>query len=173
MKFTLRDLPKYESIQTMAKKYPDIDPSAIETWLTILQATSNLSATLDRYLAHLGISEGRFVILMLLNRDSQTGISPSAIAEKAGVSRATVTGLIDGLERDGMVERAQDPGDRRSITVKLTDKGMNFLNAMLPGHFKRIAKLMSLFSKSDRKELIGLLNRLIEGLSTFSELKVK
>jgi DNA-binding MarR family transcriptional regulator len=50
---------------------------------------------------------------------SQHGpMSPSALAKRAGVHPATVTGIIDRLERDGWVERERDPKDRRAVIVK-------------------------------------------------------
>ena len=70
---------------------------------------------------------------------SQYGpISPSALAKHAGLHPATVTGVLDRLERDGWIERSRDPSDRRGVVVEvakgrgaeilrlyLVDSGMN------------------------------------------------
>eukprot|EP01034_Spumella_vulgaris_P017990 gene17990-22966_t len=65
-----------------------------------------LAAAIDRdcaaRLAPHNLSEGKFVLLFLLHQMAE-GLSPHELADRAGVTRATVTGLLDGLERDGFV----------------------------------------------------------------------
>ena len=69
--------------------------------------------------------------------------SPSEIAEHIGVTRATITGLLDGLERDGFLERRQDSRDRRALTIHLTGKTHRFLDEYLPEQARRINALMA------------------------------
>jgi DNA-binding MarR family transcriptional regulator len=59
--------------------------------------------------------------LLLLSAGRVT--SPGEIADAMGVSRTTVTGLIDRLELDGLITRAIAPDDKRSFLLTLTDKG--------------------------------------------------
>jgi DNA-binding MarR family transcriptional regulator len=83
--------------------------------------------------------------------------TPAELAEAAGVTRATMTGLVDTLERDGYVTREPDPEDRRMLSVRLTPKGDKFLQQFLPGHFKVTAAIMSTLTESERKTLVSLL----------------
>ncbi|RYG63014.1 MarR family transcriptional regulator, partial [bacterium] len=83
----------------------------------------------------------------------------SELAEKIGVTRATMTGLLDGLEKDGFVQRRQHPDDRRALTVHLTDAGQAFLEAMLPEHYRRVAQLMSGLDTDERRQLVQLLTK--------------
>ena len=83
--------------------------------------------------------------------------TPAELAEAAGVTRATMTGLIDTLERDGLVKREPDPNDRRMMSVVLTTKGEKFLHNFLPGHFKLISSLMATLTEAERKALVSLL----------------
>ena len=85
--------------------------------------------------------------------------TPAELADAAGVTRATMTGLIDTLERDGFVKRKPDPNDRRMMSVLLTAKGERFLRDFLPGHFKSISKLMSPLTEAERKTLVRLLTK--------------
>ena len=73
-----------------------------------------------------------------------------------------MTGLIDTLERDGLVHREPDLTDRRMLSVNLTPKGDAFLKALLPVHFRRITELMSPLNEGERKTLMRLLNKIIE-----------
>ena len=168
----LKDLPRYECLLEAAKEFPDLDPSAAEAYLHLLLTGDDVFAVTERNLSERSISHGRFGVLMLLwgsrrPRDNKPAgaddcgpagpRTPAELADAAGVTRATMTGLIDTLERDGLVKREPDPDDRRMMSVLLTPKGEKFLNEFLPGHFKLMAELMAPLSESERKTLVKLL----------------
>ncbi len=166
----LKDLPRYECLLEAAKEFPDLDPTAAEAYLHLLLTGDDVFAVTERGLSERGISHGRFGVLMLLwgsrqPRAEKAGAAdcpsgprtPAELADAAGVTRATMTGLIDTLERDGLVKREPDPDDRRMMSVLLTPKGEKFLNEFLPGHFKLIAELMAPLTESERKMLVKLL----------------
>jgi DNA-binding MarR family transcriptional regulator len=89
----------------------------------------------------------------------------SDIAEAVGVSRATITGLVDGLERDRLVQRVDHPEDRRRITVALTERGAALLDDLLPGHFHTLGRLMDGLNAGERNKLCRLLERVRAGIS--------
>lgn len=168
--FPLRDIPKYEALQALAQRFPELDPTAAEAYLVLLRVSTDILSTMQAHLARRGLSIGRFSILMLLLREDGAGLSPSAIADRSGVTRATVTGLVDVLERDGLVRRQGSRVDRRSQVVSLTPEGEKFLRAMLPAHFKRVARLMGHLSAAQRSTLVKLLARVNEGLSAVDDM---
>jgi len=170
----LKDLPRYECLLESAREFPDLDPSAAEAYLHLLRAGDDAFGVSERNLDEHGISQGRFCVLMLLWRSTQPKAAtlmgaescadgprtPAELAEGANVTRATMTGLIDTLERDGFVKREPDPVDRRMMSVRLTAKAEKFIREFLPGHFRTTAKLMSTLSESERKTLVRLLNKI-------------
>jgi DNA-binding MarR family transcriptional regulator len=173
----LKDLPRYECLLEAAREFPDLDPSAAEAFLHLLRTGDDVFAMTERNLSDHSISHGRFGVLMLLWRSTQPRAAklmgaddcacggprtPAELADAAGVTRATMTGLIDTLERDGFVKREPDPDDRRMMSVRLTPKGDRFLNDFLPGHFKLIAELMSPLSEAERKSLVRILAKVQE-----------
>lgn len=164
--FLLRDLPRYECLQARARRYPELDVGAVEATLALMRVGSDVLEAFASHLADHGLAQGRFLLLMLLDRHAAAprgaaaapgGISPSELAVKIGVTRATVTGLLDGLERDRYIERRQHKGDRRALTVHLTEAGSAFLEGMLPDHYRRVAALMSGLDDAERRQLIELL----------------
>lgn len=167
----LKDLPRYDCLQEAAQRFPDLDPSACEAFLHLLRTGDLLSSRQQAYLGQHNISQGRFTVLMLLTQASAAEggcaqdvapCNPAELAERAGVTRATMTGLIDTLEKDGYVRRAPDPGDRRRMSVQLTAQGADFMRSMLPGYFRRITQLMENLSEVEQKTLVGLLNKVVE-----------
>jgi len=161
----LKDLPRYERLLEAAKQYPDLDPSACEVFMNLLRTGDEMFRLMHAHYHGHSISQGRFVVLLLLFdklAGSSAAHTPAELAEKAGVTRATMTGLIDTLERDGLVHRAPDLDDRRMLSVTLTKKGDEFIKALLPVHFRRITELMSPLNENERKTLVRLLNKIIE-----------
>lgn len=170
----LKDLPRYECLLEAAREFPDLDPSAAEAFLHLLRTGDEVFGVTDRNLGDHNISHGRFGVLMLLWQGGQPRPArplapdlcdpgprtPAELAEAAGVTRATMTGLIDTLERDGFVKREPDPDDRRQMSVRLTPRAEKFLHAFLPGHFQMITALMSPLSEAERKTLVRLLNKI-------------
>ena len=66
--------------------------------------------------AHLDLRDIDLDCLELLNRHGP--LSPSALARRAGLHPATMTGILDRLERGGWVARERDPSDRRAVLVR-------------------------------------------------------
>lgn len=175
----LKDLPRYECLLEAAREFPELDPSAAEAYLHLLRTADDVFALSEGRLAAHGISQGRFGVLMLLWRSSEprTGDvpitqppcgprTPAELAEAAGVTRATMTGLIDTLERDGYVVREPDPSDRRMLLVRLTRKAENFLTTFLPVHFRGASEVMGALSADERKALVQLLSKIQRQVST-------
>ena len=103
-------------------------------------------------------SEGKFVLLFLLHGQSG-GLSPHELAERAGVTRATVTGLLDGLERDGFLRREADEVDRRRVRVLLSAKGKAIATKLFAEHTQWIGGLFEALSPAERKRLGELLGK--------------
>lgn len=168
--FLLRDLPRYECLQEKARRYPDLDIGAVETTLILLRVASDVMEGMSSNFSRHGMSQGRFVVLSLLDRNGATGsLLPSEIADKLNVTRATVTGLLDSLEKDGYIQRRAHPEDRRAISVYLTDDGRKFLEQISPQHYRRIAGLMAHLSEEERSVLIQLLTKVAQGTDAFRQ----
>lgn len=105
-----------------------------------------------------GLSEGKFVLLSLL-RDMPDGLSPHALAERAGVTRGTITGLLDGLERDGFLARHPDQFDRRKLFVRLSAKGKAAAATLVDEHAQWIASLFADFTPAEMQLLSTLLEK--------------
>jgi len=163
----LKNLPRYDCLLEAAREFPDLDPSACDAYLHLLRTGDEAFRVIGSNLASHGMSSGRFMVLMLLLdkknwRPLTTMPTPAELAEKAGVTRATMTGLIDTLERDGLVKREPDPEDRRRMLVQLTAPGHSALMGILPGHFQRMTGLMRTLSEAERKALVRLLDKVAE-----------
>jgi DNA-binding MarR family transcriptional regulator len=160
----LTEVPKYECLLERARRYPELDPSAMEAFLHFLRTSTDLFQSMNAVHASHNISEGRFGVMMLLNHDPEKPVNPADLADRANVTRATMTGLIDTLERDGFVKREHAPDDRRMMLVQLTAKGRSFLDGILPEYFRRVAALMGRLTVDERKTLVTLMGKIQQSL---------
>ena len=153
----LKDLPSIETLRKFAERYPEADVSAISSFLSLLRVASDLSVALDACLTRHDLLQGRWWVLILLMREDSNTSTPSILAEKAGVSRPTMTGLLDGLEQSNLVERVLTKEDRRSIFIKLTEAGQAKLDIVMPDYYRRLRECMKALSEQDREKLQQIL----------------
>lgn len=142
--------------EAQRRKLPDLDG------IRLCFQTLSLAASMDRECAALlsphGLSEGRFVLLLLLDA-STYGLAPNVLAEQAGVTRGTVTGLLDGLEREELIERHSDASDRRALRVQLTATGKRVAKSVFEQHGRWLGGLSRNLSAAERKQLAVLLEK--------------
>ena len=99
--------------------YSDMyDPIAI----ALVHAAHRVEARLEEALAGVGLSIAKFEALSVLVSQDRP-ISLSQLAEKLTCVRSNVTQLVDRLEADGLVKRADDPADRRAVRAEVTALG--------------------------------------------------
>jgi DNA-binding MarR family transcriptional regulator len=166
----LKDLPRYECLLAAAERFPGLEPSAHESFLNLLRTADLVFAETRRFLTKQNLSQGRFTVLTLLLMsaacpETQKPNTPARLADQASVTRATMTGLLDTLEKDGLAIREADAHDRRTTLVRLTERGHAFVESILPEWFQSISATMHPLDKSERKELVRLLQKIQEGLT--------
>ena len=155
--------PKAEVLRRIAQRYPEVEADAMEVLINIQRVAKAAQCVTSQFLEPYGLSEGKFYVLAHLFSEELMGRpepSPSEIAEKVGVTRATITGLLDGLERDGFLERWPDSRDRRALAIHMTEKTRRFLDEFIPDQSRRINSLMAALSGDERRQLIALLTRI-------------
>lgn len=135
------------------------DKLATESVINLLRTESLVSAALNTRFRPYGLSVATFNVLMIL--DGADGpLCPHEIGDRLLVTRGTVTGLLDSLERRGLVMRRMHPDDRRMVEVSLTPKARKLLSELLPEHFPGEADLVSALSAREKETLIRLLGKI-------------
>ena len=159
---------KYEALLAEAQRRQLPDVAGIRLCFQTLSLASAIDRDCAALLAPYRLSEGRFVLLFLLSSVSE-GLAPNALAEQAGVTRATVTGLLDGLERESLIQRLADASDRRARRIRLTRKGKQMARKVLDQHGRWIAGLFGNLSVSERKQLALLFDKVAGNLGVTTE----
>lgn len=167
--FFLVDQPTEQEFEDLAGRYGEMDPLSVKAMVTLLRTGSDLLSGFEKMLNGYGLSQGRFLPLVVMNRNPDEETSPSVLAEKMGITRATMTGLLDGLERDGLIQRQVQKNDRRKQSIRLTDKAKDLLESILPDYWSRISNLMKTLSDNEMKKLVRSLKKISESISVLTE----
>ena len=139
--------------------------AAVEALAAMRMAGHGLLLLTDRWAEKHGLSEGRLQVLFVLRRSPGQQRALGEIADVLHVSPRNVTGLIDALERDGLVERVPDPDDRRSVLARLTPAGLGKIAHVWRETFLRQADITRDFSPDELAQLRHLCLRLVQNMS--------
>jgi DNA-binding MarR family transcriptional regulator len=159
------DVTKDPIYQELLQLFPKASPEAVEISLQFMRVAAAMHLSQEKHFGRFGLTSGRYHLLMLLRREPTRNLSPSELAKRVKVTRATMTQFIDTLERDRLVARLDDPKDRRSTLVQLTSEGDALLNRILPDHLERLNVFSHALNRGERKQLFCLLEKLNQGLA--------
>ena len=138
----------------------DVDTAAIEALTALRMAARSLLHLQERWAEQHSLSSGRLAVMFRLMRCGDTPLGE--LAEGIDSTPRNVTGLVDHLERDGLVERVPDPDDRRSVRARLTEKGRSTINGIWKEGMAHQYALAGGMSKEDLAQLRHLSLTLVE-----------
>jgi MarR family transcriptional regulator, organic hydroperoxide resistance regulator len=104
------------------------------------------------------LTHGQFFMIVAVMEAE--GLLPSELADKTSQDRATTTGLLDRLEKDGWIERRPDKKDRRSLRIFLTPYANGNREAILALFEETNKKFLNCFTQKEWSQMQDYLNRL-------------
>jgi DNA-binding MarR family transcriptional regulator len=156
------------AFRELATDLGKIDPDKIEFFLSCKKFKAMIDLKVESFYDRFNLSPGRFHILLILRCAEDYSLSPSELAEKTGVSRASMTQFLDALEKAEYVCRKDFPGDRRATLVQITPNGLKTINKeILPIYFKRCSLFSSSCTKAEIKQLTEMYEKISKNLSDF------
>lgn len=137
----------------------------LKVWLRLLTCTTLIEREVRQKLRErFDTTIARFDLLSQLDR-APKGLTMGELSSRLMVTNGNVTGLTDALLREGLVSRAPEPGDRRSLRIRLTQAGKQFFDAMTPVHEAWIDGLMTGLTRAEMAHLLELLGKLKQSLA--------
>lgn len=154
-----------QPVTDFEREFPGGSESANACAMALAHAGERLVACIDRALRHHHLSRAGREALAILEGAGQP-LSPTAIADRLIVTTASVTSLLDTLERRGLVERRPDPTDRRRLLVVITKDGAAIVDQFLPEVVALQTAALATLTEPQRRQLVKLLATLEAGLTT-------
>lgn len=150
-------------LETRAKKE---DHQALRLWLRLLSCTVRIENQIRlRLRREFNTTLPRFDLMAQLERCSG-GLRMSELSQRLMVSGGNVTGITDQLEREGLVQRTRQQGDRRAYTVKLTEAGLKRFREMASRHEQWMIELLGGLSREGKNTMIKELGKLKAHVNT-------
>ncbi len=147
-----------------ARDVPGTREMDADCHLRLIRAGSLAEVRIAEILRPFSLSWPTLGVLMAIGRSGQP-LSPCVISDRLVMPRNTLTHVVDGLERQGLVRRERHPHHRGMVLVDLTDAGRAILDQILP-HLRILEDgLRSSFSEEEHQTLVSLLVRIEEAFA--------
>jgi DNA-binding MarR family transcriptional regulator len=138
------------------------DHRALRIWLRLLTCTQLIERQVrSRLRSQFDTTLPRFDLMAQLERHRE-GLKMNELSRLLMVTGGNVTAIVDQLEKEGLVERLDEPDDRRAFRIRLTKSGERTFIEMVRAHEEWVVELLAGLSRRDQDDLLRLLARVKE-----------
>ncbi|MBV8523471.1 MAG: MarR family transcriptional regulator [Acetobacteraceae bacterium] len=138
---------------------------ALEAVFTLRMTAQQGDNAIAEWMSGTAGSTARYQILMLLWAARGSAVPHKDIVAALGVTRATVSGLMAALEREGLIRSCVDRDDRRQLLASLTSRGETVMSKAVEVNTTRLRAAFACLSSAELATLTALLHRLREGFA--------
>jgi DNA-binding MarR family transcriptional regulator len=156
-------------MEALCKRFAGQDLPALDMVFALRMTAQQVDNTVTEWMADTAGTPSRFRILALLWASGAGGVPHKEIVKALEVTRATVSGLMTSLERDGLVKSSVDREDRRNQVASLTSRGRAIFEKAIDTNFASLHAAFAALSANERETLISLLQRLRQGFMAVRE----
>jgi DNA-binding MarR family transcriptional regulator len=133
------------------------DHSALRIWLRLLTCTQLIEKRVRAGLREeFATTLPRFDLMAQLERHRE-GLKMNELSRLLMVTGGNVTAIVDQLEKEGLVERLDEPADRRAFCIRITRSGEKAFAEMARAHEQWVVGLLGGLSRREQEELLKLL----------------
>jgi DNA-binding MarR family transcriptional regulator len=159
------DLSAVDVPADFEREFPGASRSATLVAANLVRTATGLLAEIERPPREaVGLSVSAFQVLAILDGAGEP-LTGQAIAEQLLVTSASMTSLLDTLQRRGLIERRPHPTDRRKILIHLTEQAQRTIDQQLPIVHGSITQAMADLTEAEREQLLGSLTKIRAGLT--------
>ena len=146
--------------ETKVSERPADHEAELRLWLRLLTCTTLIEGEVRRRLRdEFEVTLPRFDLMAQLERHPE-GLKMNALSELLMVTGGNVTAIVDQLAKEGLVERLDEPADRRAFRIRLTRAGERAFAEMARAHEEWVVDLFSGLSRKEHEALLELLAKL-------------
>jgi MarR family 2-MHQ and catechol resistance regulon transcriptional repressor len=146
------------------ERYPGASPTATEAAMNLVRTADMLVKRIADLVQPFDLTPSSGLVLGIL-ADAEAPLPPNQIAERLIISRASITGLLDSLERRGYVRRMPHSSDRRMLLIEMTESGRNIANEFRLVVHRQQKEWLAALTESEQGQLVDTLHRLQSALA--------
>ena len=133
---------------------PDVD-SIVETIIYLYTESRRLTKGLA---SQFGLTGPQLTVIKLL--ETFQDLSLSSLSERIRAQNSTVTGIIDRMEREGLVRRERSTVDRRVVHIRLSEKGQKLARQIQVEPMEIFRDALASLTQADLRDLLRIMNKL-------------
>ena len=144
------------------EEQPALDMDALGVVVRVMTLNRRFADDASRALEPLGLELFEYDVLSALRRQgSPFSLPATALARETELSSGAMTNRINRLEERGLVSRRADPGDRRSVIVRLTAKGRRTIDDAIHVRLEAAREALESLNKTELRRLASLLRSIL------------
>ncbi|CAN7531011.1 MULTISPECIES: MarR family transcriptional regulator [Ensifer] len=144
------------------RERPDLDVSAMGLLGRFTRLRNHIGREIEKTFAERGLTSASFDVLAALRRSgSPFQLSPGELLATTMVSSGTMTNRIDQLEKQGLVQRLDNPDDRRGVIIALTAEGLERVDEAATAHVANQHRVVASLAPDEREALDAVLRKLL------------
>lgn len=141
------------------KHYTERQRESLKLWIELLRYSSKLEQIIDDKLRqNYGQNISRFDVLSQLVREHDTGLTVGELAGRLIASKGNITGLLDRMRKDDLINKQTKSDDKRSYMVQITEKGLNLFNEMAENNALWVEQALKSLDVDNMKDFTQFLN---------------
>jgi DNA-binding MarR family transcriptional regulator len=156
-------------MEALSKRFAGQNLPALNVVFALRMTAQQMDNIITEWMADTAGTPARFQILALLWASGAGGVPHKEIVKALEVTRATVSGLMAALERDGLVKSSVDRDDRRNLVATLTSRGRAILEKAIDTNLASLRAALATLSANELETLTSLLKRLRQGFIAVRE----
>jgi DNA-binding MarR family transcriptional regulator len=161
-----------ESVAEWGRLLPDRNMQGLDVAMRLVWSGHLAHMIMDRSAVAAGLGRsGDFEVLALLRRNQPDLLTPVEVAKTLLSSQSGMTGKLDRLEAQGLIQRIPDPEDRRVIRLRVTDSGRSTIDEAFRSSLEVYDSILDDLSPAEREQLATLLTKLLKRLDHLAESK--
>jgi DNA-binding MarR family transcriptional regulator len=142
------------------REFPGVfEPYSTQVLFAVRALAQRVNDRATEWLAPLGLTATQFNYLAVLYAQRSTGLTLNDISALVHTANASVTSMINALERESLVKRTPHPSDGRSSVVNLTARGRKLFERAFRVHHEHIERTLAGISVADRRAILNGLVR--------------
>lgn len=154
-----------ETITGLSRLHPQWDLSDMQVAHSLIWSGRLIEELLEKSAIAGGLRRrGDYEVLILLRRLEPALVTPIQVAQQLRTSASGMTGKLDRLERQGLIERHADPDDRRVVKLGMTDSGRALIDEAFATSLSIYQSILEGFAPSEAENLEALLEKLLTRL---------
>ncbi|CAH1547244.1 MarR family winged helix-turn-helix transcriptional regulator [Vibrio rotiferianus] len=149
-------------VSQWAKEKPDLDTEPMAIMGRLMRIAKHMENHVAEVHKRYDLKMGEFDVLATLRRSGEPyRLTPSELISSMMLTSGAMTNRLDKLEKKGLIAREHSKEDRRSVTVQLTSKGFELIDALIEQHLQAQHELMGSLTSDEREQVNQALKLLL------------